>query len=292
MTEPTGPAAGLRVLAVDDEPPALSELVYLLERADDVASVTSAGSAVDALAALREREFDAVFLDIRMPGIDGLALAGLLARFAVPPPVVFVTAYDSHAVDAFEVAAVDYLLKPVRAERLAQALDRVRQRLDAIRAQAEVGAGSVEDDGAAAAAAAPAGPPPDETIAVELGGVTRYLRRSEVVYVEAQRDYVRLCTRAGGHLVRVPLATLEERWTPLGFVRVHRRYLVNSAYVEGLRTQAGMTSVDLGAGQSVPVSRRFSAAVKEALVRRHRLDRADPADPAAGEPPLSRPGSG
>ena len=119
---------------------------------------------------------------------------------------------------------------------------------------------------------------------MELGGVTRYLRRSEVVYVEAQRDYVRLCTRAGGHLVRVPLATLEERWTPLGFVRVHRRYLVNSAYVEGLRTQAGMTSVELGAGQSVPVSRRFGAAVKEALVRRHRLDRSDPADPARGEP--------
>ncbi len=298
MNETTTATAGLRVLAVDDEPPALSELVYLLERADGVASVTPAGSAADALAELRGREFDAVFLDIRMPGIDGLALAGVLARFAVPPPVVFVTAYDSHAVDAFEVAAVDYLLKPVRAERLAQALDRVRKRLKSARTAPEPApadrAQPADDAATTQAGTSQPGPPPDETIAVELGGVTRYVRRSEVVYVEAQRDYVRLCTRSGGHLVRVPLATLEERWTPLGFVRVHRRYLVNTAFVEALRTEAGMTSVDLGADQSVPVSRRFSAAVKAALVRRHRLDRPDrpptepgPATPPDAEPPAS-----
>ena len=136
---------------------------------------------------------------------------------------------------------------------------------------------------------APGAPPPppavpeDETIAVELGGVTRYVRRSDVVYVEAQRDYVRLCTRTGGHLVRVPLASLEERWAPLGFLRVHRRYLVNAAYVEALRTSAGMVSVDLGAEQSVPVSRRFSAAVRASLVQRHRLDREPSARPSGQE---------
>ncbi|MCU0282635.1 MAG: LytTR family DNA-binding domain-containing protein [Candidatus Nanopelagicales bacterium] len=258
----------LRVLAVDDEPPALGELVYLLERTPGIAAVLPAGSAADALALLQAGGIDAVFLDIRMPGIDGLALAGILGRFAAPPPVVFVTAFDSHAVQAFDVAAVDYLLKPIRAERLAEAVERVQRRLDTLRAEAAAEREATEPE----APAAPA-PPPDETIAVELGGVTRYVRRSDVVYVEAQRDYVRLCTRTSGHLVRIPLAALEERWAPVGFLRVHRRYLVNSAYVEGLRSSAGMVSVDLGQDQHVPVSRRFTSAVRAALVQRHRLDR-------------------
>ncbi len=296
MNEPTAPP-GLRVLAVDDEPPALGELAYLLERSEGVAQVTPAGSAADALAALQSREFDAVFLDIRMPGIDGLALAGILTRFAAPPPVVFVTAYDNHAVDAFEVAAVDYLLKPIRAERLALALTRVRAALDSRRAvtgpdgapapSPTSGTGDSGEPAADGAAPGTPTPPQDETIAVELGGVTRYVQRSDIVYVEAQRDYVRLCTRSGGHLVRVPLATLEERWEPVGFVRVHRRFLVNSAYVEALRSVAGRVSVDLGAGQSVPVSRRFTPEVRAALVQRHRLDRepTGPNDPSAGGPP-------
>lgn len=288
MTDPSDVHAGLHVLAVDDEPPALGELTYLLEHSSAVAGVTPASSAAEALAALQTREFDAVFLDIRMPGIDGLALAGILTRFASPPPVVFVTAYDNHAVDAFEVAAVDYLLKPIRAERLALALTRVGAAIEARRTGADR-EGSPALDGTAPPAVAGAAdpvpeapvPPADETIAVELGGVTRYIRRSDVVYVEAQRDYVRLCTRSGGHLVRVPLASLEERWEPAGFLRVHRRYLVNSTFVEALRTTAGRVSVDLGVGQSVPVSRRFTPEVRAALVQRHRLDREPPAESGA-----------
>lgn len=269
MTEPQDRDVldGLDVLAVDDEPPALGELTYLLERAGGIARVTPAGSAAEAMALLQTRQFDAVFLDIRMPGIDGLALAGILTRFAVPPPVVFVTAYDTHAVDAFEVAAVDYLLKPLRAERLAQAIERVRRSI-------ETGPTEGRGDTAEPAPDDTAGAPQaEETIAVELGGVTRYVRRSEVVYVEAQRDYVRLRTRDSSHLVRIPLSTLEERWEAAGFLRVHRRFLVNAAFVEGLRSQAGIVSVDLGGDQSVPVSRRFASAVRAALVTRHRIDR-------------------
>lgn len=286
MTDPADEHAGLHVLAVDDEPPALSELTYLLEHSGAVAGVTPASSAAEALAALQTREFDAVFLDIRMPGIDGLALAGILTRFAAPPPVVFVTAYDNHAVDAFEVAAVDYLLKPIRAERLALALTRVGAAIEARRTGTDREGSQAPADTGSPAAVEPAPdpvpgdpePPVDETIAVELGGVTRYIRRSDVVYVEAQRDYVRLCTRSGGHLVRVPLASLEQRWEPAGFLRVHRRYLVNSTFVEALRTTAGRVSVDLGSGQSVPVSRRFTPEVRAALVQRHRLDREPPAE--------------
>jgi len=185
---------------------------------------------------------------------------------------------------------VDYLLKPIRAERLAQAVDRVQRRRLALASPAPAAATAPDPAGAAPAA----GPtPPDETIPVELGGVTRWVRRSDVVFVEAQRDYVRLSTRTGGHLVRVPLATLEERWAPAGFLRVHRRFLVNSAYVEGLRTSAGRVSVDLGLDQAVPVSRRFTASVRAALVQRPSLDPAPRSAPARPAPPRpSSPGDG
>jgi DNA-binding LytR/AlgR family response regulator len=246
---------GLVVVAVDDEQPALAELVYQLGRHPGIAEVRPATTATDALELLQADDVDAVFLDIRMPGMDGLALARVIGRFATPPPVVFVTAYDSHAVDAFDIAAVDYLLKPIRPQRLAGAIARVQRQLEA----------PVPEHAPVADA--------DETIAVELGGVTRYLRRSEIVYVEAQRDYVRLHTRASGHLVRVPLASLEQRWAGAGFLRVHRRYLVNAAFVEGLRSVGGRSSIDLGEGQSVPVSRRHAAEVKEALVVGRRLER-------------------
>lgn len=249
--------ARLKVLAVDDERPALSELTYLLERAEGVAAVTAAGSAGEALQLLQDGEFDAVFLDIHMPGLDGLALARLLKRFAVPPPVVFVTAYDTHAVAAFDIEAADYLLKPVRPGRLADAIARILRKL----AEPAVPGEAVE---------------PDETIAVELGGVTRYVKRSEVAFAEAQRDYVRLHTRDKGYLVRTPLAGLEERWADAGFVRVHRRFLVNAAFVDSLRSQAGRVTVELAGGGAVPVSRRYASQVRAALVRAHRLDREAP----------------
>ncbi len=259
----------LRVLAVDDEPPALGELQYLLSRADGIGEVVAAGTSHDALAHLQAGDSDAVFLDIRMPGLDGLTLARIIGRFAVPPAIVFVTAYDSHAVDAFDIAAVDYLLKPIRPERLAEAVRRIRRR------RADQRAGTPAPAQPPAQPPAPP-PPPDETIAVELGGVTRYVKRSDIVYAEAQRDYVRLHTRQAGHLVRTPLAGLAERWSEAGFLRVNRRFLVNSAYVIELRSTAGRLTVDLGGGQSVPVSRRYTAAVKAALVQQNRLDRGRP----------------
>lgn len=244
---------GLRVLAVDDEPPALDELVYLLRRTEGVGNVVSAGNAAAALAALQSSAFDAVFLDIRMPGISGLDLAGLVGKFAHPPQVVFVTAYEQHAVDAFDMAATDFLRKPIRAERLAEAVRRVQRRRNTTEPQATAAA--------------------DETIAVELAGRTSYLKRSDIVVVEATGDYVRLHTLSGSHLVRTPLSALEERWTEAGFLRVHRRYLVNRAKVQALRASAGRIEVELEGGRVVPVSRRHTAAVRAVLVGGHRLDR-------------------
>ncbi|MDP9443549.1 MAG: LytTR family DNA-binding domain-containing protein [Actinomycetota bacterium] len=238
-------AAGLRVLVVDDELPALEELAYLLRRDDRVAEVATAGSGTDALRRLEQGGVDAVFLDIAMPGLSGLELARVLARFKTQTPIVFVTAHEDHAVDAFELRAVDYLLKPVRDDRLHEAVRRV---VDA-----------VTDRG-------PQAGDRDETIAVELGGVTRFVARSEVRYVEAQGDYARLHTGAGSHLVRVPLTTLEERWRDAGFLRIHRSLLVSSQHIREVRMDSGRCTVRVGDAE-LQVARRHTRALRDVLVR-------------------------
>jgi len=244
---------GLHVLVADDEAPAREDLAYLLDREPAVARVRTAASGPEVLKALQEEPVDALFLDIRMPGLDGLDVARVLARFREPPAVVFVTAYDEHAVEAFDLRAVDYLLKPVRAERLAEAVRRVTAGL----------AGGTP--GAAVAPPVEA----DETIAVELGGVTRFIQRSDVRYAEAHGDYARLHTADGSHLVRVPLSTLAEQWAPAGFVRIHRRYLVALAHVDEVAFGPGKATVRVGEDELV-VSRRHLRHLRDTLVRRAR----------------------
>ncbi len=254
---------GLTVLAVDDEPPALDELAYLLRADPRVADVVTAGDAVGALRVLEGRAVDGVFLDIRMPGLDGLELARVLARFSAPPPVVFVTAYDDAAVDAFALHAADYLLKPLRADRLAEAVRRL-----AAAGQPEPG-----DPAEPAATAEPTGTALDgDTIPVELGGVTRFVPLADVRYAEASGDYARLHTGSGSHLVRVPMAALEERWGRSGFVRVHRSYLVSTAHIGELRVEPGGSAVVVVGGASLPVSRRHARELKDRLLRRARRE--------------------
>ena len=237
----------LRVLAVDDEPPALDELAFLLRADTRVSRVHTAGDATDALRILRDHEVEAVFLDIRMPGLDGLELARVLRRFSAPPAIVFVTAYDDGAVDAFDLGVVDYVRKPVRADRLAEAVRRVLTRL---------------------LLPAPAAPPlPDDvSIPVELGGVTKMLARSTVRWVEAQGDYARLHTATGSHLVRVSLATLAERWAEAGFVRIHRSYVVQLKIINELRLTNNGYVVIID-NTELPVSRRHTRDLKDRLVR-------------------------
>lgn len=233
----------LRVLVVDDEPPARGELAFMIEQSDSVESVLAVGSGVEALRALESTPIDAVFLDIAMPGLSGLDLARVLARFERPPAVVFVTAHDAHAVEAFELDAVDYLLKPVRPARVQEAIRRVL-----------------------AHDAPPAIPVEDPTIPVELGGITRFVRRSEVHFVEAHGDYVRLHTGDGAHLVRLSLGTLEREWASAGFLRIHRSYLVATHHIAELRQQ-DQRSVVVIDGHELEVSRRRSRELKDVLLR-------------------------
>jgi DNA-binding LytR/AlgR family response regulator len=253
----------LSALVVDDEPPARNELTWLLEADPRVGRIRAAASSAEALRALDAEQFDVLFCDIRMPGLDGIELARVLGHFAVRPQVVFVTAYDRHAVDAFDVAAIDYLLKPVRPERLAEALRRA--------AEATVGGGGAQGGRAEAV--------PDETIAVENGGVTRFVQRSSVRFVVAHGDYVRLHTATSSHLVRIALTTLEERWASAGFARIHRSTLVALAFVDEVRTDEGRCSVRLG-NRVLPVSRRHSKALRDRLVRAASLNRATSASRA------------
>ncbi len=272
---------GLVVLVVDDELPALSELGYLLERDDRVAEVLTAANGTDALQLLDSRDVDVVFSDISMPGLDGMALARVISRFAERPQVVFVTAHERHAVDAFALDVTDYVMKPVRDDRIAEAVRRVVE-------QRERGTGRAGEPPAAPAAP----PPPDETIPVELGGVTRFITRSQIRYAQAHGDYARLHTDTGSHLVRVPLSILEERWADFGFVRIHRSTLVALPHVREVRMDHGHCSVVVGTVE-LQVSRRHTKELRDTLLRRPLADR--PAgERALGEAPTGdrRPADG
>jgi DNA-binding LytR/AlgR family response regulator len=232
---------GLCLLAVDDERPALEDLVRMLGASPLVGRVDGAASAPEALVALAggAATYDGLFLDVRMPGLDGLELARVLRRFERPPAIVFVSAFDDAAVDAFELAALDYLVKPVSRRRLDEAIERVRR----------------------AAGAAPAG---DEGLDADVlpvdtlrGGSMRPLARSSILYVQAHGDYVRVASDEGRFLLRARMAELEARWSGHGFARVHRGYLVNLRRAVEVRPQLNGTAVLVMAdGTEVPIARR------------------------------------
>ncbi|MFK4146007.1 LytR/AlgR family response regulator transcription factor [Streptomyces sp. NPDC004065] len=247
----------LRALAVDDERPSLEELLYLLNADPRIGSAEGAGDATQALRRITRalesgpggpEAIDVVFLDIHMPGLDGLDLARLLGGFAQPPLIVFVTAHEDFAVQAFDLKAVDYVLKPVRKERLAEAVRRAARLSEA-------------------APRIPVSEPDPDHLAVELGGVTRFVAVEDITHVEARGDYARLHTAQGSHLVRIPLSTLEERWRSRGFVRIHRRHLVALRHIGELRLDAGSVSVLIGT-EELQVSRRHARELRELLMRR------------------------
>ena len=247
----TGRSAGIgmSVLVADDEAPAVEELARLLGDDPRVGTVYKASSGAEAVRHLAESNVDAVFLDIHMPGLSGFDLARAIGRFDRRPAIVFVTADEDGALEAFDLAAIDYLLKPVRLERLTRCIGRVVEVLDA------AGPGSV--------------PTREEMIAVTTGATTRMIRRDDVHYVQAQGDYARLYTDDASYLVRVPISDLEQQWADAGFLRIHRSYLVDLSRLEQLKLSAGHSTVTV-AGAELPVSRRLVASVRE-IVETNRI---------------------
>ncbi|MEO7731346.1 MAG: response regulator [Kofleriaceae bacterium] len=239
----------MRVVVVDDEPPARRHLIRMLE-ALDVEVVGDADDGLRALEVIGRTRPDVVLLDIHMPELDGLTLA---ARYAALPPVVFVTAYDAHALRAFELGAIDYLMKPVRPERLAQALDRVRTR-----------GGSARDaflalgPSLSPALAAP-------RVVTNDRGMIRLFETAAITRFRAIDKYTGFVADGGEHLTEEPLAALEDRLRDHGFVRVHRGELVALAAVEALTTEGGSYEVRLRDGQIARVSRRLVGVLKARL---------------------------
>jgi DNA-binding LytR/AlgR family response regulator len=232
---------GLALLGVDDERPALEDLVRMLRASPLVGRVDAAASASEALVALGDgaASYDGLFLDVRMPGLDGLELARVLRRFERPPGVVFVSAFDDAAVDAFELAALDYLVKPVSRQRLDEAIDRVHRAAGTV----VHGADALDSDVL----------PVDKL----RGGGTRLLARSSILYLQAHGDYVRVASDEGRYLLRARMAELEARWSSYGFARVHRGYLVNLRRAVEVRPRLNGTAVlVMSDGAEVPIARR------------------------------------
>jgi DNA-binding LytR/AlgR family response regulator len=240
-------STSIDVLAVDDERPALDDLARLLRASAGVGRVDTADSGGDALRQLASHSYTALFLDVRMPELGGIELAAVLRRFAAPPAVVFVSAYEEAAVEAFAVRAVDYLLKPVSRGRLDEAIDRVRSVVREV---------------------ASARPGESEVVPVSnlRGGGTRLVRRASILYLEAQGDYVRVVADDGRFLLRARLTDIEQRWEPFGFTRVHRRYLANLPRAVEVRPQLNGTAfLAFPDGSEVPVARRHSGELMRRL---------------------------
>ena len=241
----------LTLLAVDDERSQLEDLARLLRSSPGVREVECAFDGRDALAKVSSQPYDAIFLDVRMPDLDGLELARVLRRFAAPPQLVFVSAYDGAAVEAFELHALDYLRKPVARRRVEEAIERVAAAVDASPVTL-----------ARAAARTPAPASDDEMIAVANihGGSTRLLARSSIQFVQSYGDFVRIVTGDGRYLLRATLSEIERRWEPFGFVRVHRQYVANLRSATELRPLLGGTAeLSFADGQTIPVARRHTA---------------------------------
>jgi two-component system, LytTR family, response regulator len=255
----------LRFLAVDDEAPALKDLVRMLRASEAVGRVDSATSGADALRRLNDstEDYHGLFIDVRMPDLDGIELARILRRFASPPAIVFVSAYEDAAVQAFELRAVDYLVKPVSKRRLKEAVDRIGA-VSSIEVHelepAAVGAGR--------SVAAPVVEDEDEIVPVDslAAGTTRLVGRSEILYLCANGDYVRVVTVDGRYLMRGSLSEISRRWEPLGFVRVHRQYVVNLRRATEIRPQLNGTATLIFPGnREVPVARREVAELRRRL---------------------------
>ena len=257
----------LRFLAVDDEAPALNDLVRMLRASEGVAKVDGASSGSEALRRLNDstEDYHGLFIDVRMPDLDGIELAQILRRFASPPAIVFVTAYEDAAVQAFELRAVDYLVKPVSRRRLDEALERI-----ASVSSIEVHELEPAPVGASRNVSAPAAPDDDDDEIVPVdslaAGTTRLVGRSEILYRCANGDYVRVITADGRYLMRGSLSEISRRWEPLGFVRVHRQYVVNLRRATEIRPHLNGTATLVFPGnREVPVSRREVAELRRRL---------------------------
>jgi len=255
---PSSSAPSIRALIVDDEPLARERLHELLDDRSAVTVVGEAQDGQDAVDALRGQEVDLVFLDVQMPGMSGIDVVEAIGPESMPV-TVFVTAYDQYAIKAFDLAAVDYLLKPFDDERFEQALERARDQIasqDADAISHRLLRMLKEKDPSLLEEEADSDEPYLERIAVQGRGKARIVSVDDVTHITADGSYAELHTDDGTHVIRERMKTLASRLDPSAFVRVHRSAIVRLDEVELiLRSGGGDYAVRLQNGTTLSVSR-------------------------------------
>lgn len=239
----------LRTLIADDEPLARALLARWVRQDPRLRLVGEATDGDEVLERVAELQAGLLFLDIRMPGLSGVEALRRLHRAGLQPYVVFVTAFDRHAVEAFDLEAGDYLVKPVRKARFAEAVDRAyralgdRARLDSLAAA-------------------------QQPLVIHESGRTTAIAPADILWVEAASQYARVHTRRGSHLVSRPLAEIASELPDPQFLRVHRSSLVNVGAIAHVRREHGACALELKDGTRVPVARARRSAVLARLERR------------------------
>jgi two-component system LytT family response regulator len=253
----------LRVVIVDDEPLAREGVALYLKSHADVAVVAACADGSEAIRAIRAHAPDLVFLDVKMPGLSGFDVIESIGVQQMPP-VIFLTAYEDYALRAFRVAAVDYLLKPIDAARLSEALERARGGI----AQRDL----LERTQALSSVLERIGPRPrasserDERIAVRAGGNIHFIRPHEIAWVEAAGDYVTIHAGEQRYDVREPMRDMEQRLAPYRFHRVHRSSIVSLAKIRELEVNdSGDSEIVLDDGTRLKVGRAYKDALLGAL---------------------------
>lgn len=249
----------MRILVVDDEPLAREGLKLLLARQPKVETVAEARNGREAIPLIREQKPDLVFLDVQMPRTDGFAVVHAIGADRMPP-VIFVTAHDQYAIQAFEIAAIDYLLKPVTEERFTLAFKRAVGRLH----------GVPQEDGTRQVLAmldAVTNPPRQlERFAVRSGERTIFVTVDEVEWIEAFQNYVRLHAGTATHLLHVPMNTIETVLRSDRFLRIHRSRIVNVRCIAQLWSMAhGQYVIELKSGERLQSGRTYSERIRSAL---------------------------
>ena len=248
----------IHAVITDDEVLARQKLRQLLRNEPEFEIVGESSTAAETIDLVRVTQPELLFLDIRMPGMDGFDIIGALHEANIPVPrIIFTTAYDRYAIRAFEIHAVDYLLKPFTAERLKSAVERAREQIETP-PQGQ----SANGDGP------PRGKQYSKRIVFKSRGRILFLPLSDIRWIGAEENYVRICTESETHLLRETMTHLEEKLDPQMFLRVHRSSIVNLQYVKEVRTEKdGEFAVMLVNGQKIAMSRSYRSRIHDWLQR-------------------------
>ena len=256
----------LRTIVVDDEQLAREELCFLLGQLDDVDVVGQAGNGIEALRVVEEQSPDLVMLDVQMPGLTGFQVARRLLQAGIEAQFIFVTAYDQHAIEAFEVNAVDYLLKPVEAERLATAVDRARRRIQTDRPSAK---GRSADEMERLLQMLSDREDRREQLALKVADRFLLVQSDEVVHASVEDDVITVVTNSlSGTSNYRTLDELQARLDPAVFWRVHRSHLVNINKIKEIVpwfSRNYILKMRDGKGTEIPVSRSQTKRLREYL---------------------------